>query len=94
MAGALTMLKNRRGTGMELSNEVSMVRTITAWNQVKETGRIIQMNKYFARSFRDGLHHFHGHEHKVQGRLPLLQCITFHSLLTFDEVVVLKFYLE
>ena len=30
---------------------------------------------------------------KVQGRLPLLQCITFHSLLTFEEVVVLKFYL-
>ena len=30
---------------------------------------------------------------QVQGRLPLLQCITFHSLLTFDEVAVLKFYL-
>ena len=30
---------------------------------------------------------------QVQGRLPLLQCITFHSLLAFDEVVVLKFYL-
>ena len=28
---------------------------------------------------------------QVQGRLPLLQCITFHSLLTFDEVAVLKF---
>ena len=24
---------------------------------------------------------------KVQGRLPLLQCITFQSLLAFDEVV-------
>ena len=30
---------------------------------------------------------------QVQGRLPLLQCITFHLLLAFDEVVVLKFYL-
>ena len=30
---------------------------------------------------------------KVQGRLPLIQCITFHSLLDFDEVVVLEFYL-
>ena len=76
---------------MGLSNKVSMVGTITAWNQVKDNERIIQLNKYFARSFRDGLHRFHGHEHKVQGRLPLLQCITFHSLLAFDEVVVLKF---
>ena len=23
---------------------------------------------------------------KVQGRLPLLQCITFHSLLIFEEI--------
>ena len=30
---------------------------------------------------------------QVQGRLPLLQCITFHPLLAFDEVAVLKFYL-
>ena len=27
---------------------------------------------------------------KVQGRLPLLQCITFHPLLDLDEVVVLN----
>ena len=45
------------------------------------------------RSFHDRIYRVHGHEHKVQGRLPLLQCITFHSLLTFDEVAVLKFYL-
>ena len=31
------------------------------------------------------LHRVHGHEHKVQGRLPLLQCITFHSLLIFQR---------
>ena len=30
---------------------------------------------------------------KVQGRLPLLQCITFHSLLVFEEFVVRKIYL-
>ena len=30
---------------------------------------------------------------QVQGRLPLLQCITFHLIPTFDEVAVLKFYL-
>ena len=51
---------------MGLSNKVSMVGTVTAWNQVKETGRIIQMNKYFARSFHDGLHRFHGHEQKFK----------------------------
>ena len=39
------------------------------------------------------LHRVHGHEHKVQGRLPLLQCIPFHSLLAFDEVAVLKFFI-
>ena len=70
-----------------------MVGTITAWDQVKDTGRIIQMNEYFARSFCDGLHPFHGHEHEVQGRLPLHQCITFHLLLAFDEFVALKIYL-
>ena len=30
---------------------------------------------------------------KVQGRLPLLQHITFHPLLDLDEVVMLEFYL-
>ena len=30
---------------------------------------------------------------KVQGRLPLLQCITFHSLLVFEDFVVRKIYL-
>jgi hypothetical protein len=29
---------------------------------------------------------------EVQGRLPLLQCITFHSLLVSEEIVVLKIY--
>ena len=75
---------------MELSNEVSMVITITAWNQVRDTGRIKQMYKYFARSFHDGIHHFHGLEHKVQGRLPLIQRISFHSVLAFDEFVAFE----
>ena len=39
---------------MGLSNKVSMVGTITAWNQVKDTEGIIQLNKYLERSFRDG----------------------------------------
>ena len=30
---------------------------------------------------------------KVQGRLPLIQCLTFHSLLVFEEMVVRKIYL-
>ena len=30
---------------------------------------------------------------RVQGRLPLLQCITFHSLLVFEEIAVQKIYL-
>ena len=77
----------------DILDKDSMVGTITARGQIKHTERIIQMDNHFARSSRDGLHHFHGHEHEVQGRLPLFQCITFHSLLAFDKVVVLKFYL-
>ena len=34
-----------------------------------------------------------GMNSKVQGRLPLLQCITFHPLLDVDEVVMLNHYL-
>ena len=45
-------------------NKDSMVGTITAIDQIKDTERITQMDNRFARSFRDGLHHFHGHEHK------------------------------
>jgi hypothetical protein len=48
-----------------------MVGTTITTGQVKDTERIIQMDNHFAKSFQDGLHHFHGHEHKVQGRLPL-----------------------
>ena len=54
------------------SKKKNMVGTIAVRNQFKNTERIIQLDNHFARSFRDGLHHFHGHEHKVQGRLPLL----------------------
>ena len=46
------------------------------------------------RSFHDRIYIVSmGMNTKVQGRLPLPQCITFQSLLTFEEVVVLKFYL-
>jgi hypothetical protein len=44
----------------------SMVGTITAKDQFNDTERIIQLDHHFARSFRDGLHHFHGHEHKFK----------------------------
>ena len=56
----------------DILNKDSMVGTITVRNQFKNTERIIQLDNHFARSSRDGLHQFHGHEHKVQGRLPLL----------------------
>ena len=46
-----------------------------------------------ARSFHDRIYIVSmGMNTKVQGRLPLRQCITFHSLLVI-EVVVLKSYL-
>src|SRR3989337_4609036 len=46
------------------------------------------------RSFHDRIYIVSmGMNTKVQGRLPLLQCITFHSLLIFEEIVVRKIYL-
>ena len=83
--------QTRHGNGV--TNEVSMVRTITAWNHIfKDMGRITQLNEYFARSFCDKIYIVSmGMNTKVQGRLPLLQRIIFHSLLAFDEVVVMKF---
>ena len=56
-----------------------MVETITARDPIYDTGRITQMIKYLARSFHDKFHIVSvGMNTKVQGRLPLLQCITFH----------------
>ena len=52
------------------------------------------MINYFARSFHDKFHiGSTGMSTWAQGRLPLLQCITFHSLLVFEEIVVRKIYL-
>ena len=46
------------------------------------------------RSFHDKFHiGSMGMNTKVQGRLPLLQCITFHSLLIFEEIAGQKIYL-
>ena len=46
------------------------------------------------RSFHDKFYIISmGMNTKVHGRLPLLQCITFHLLLDLDEDVVLEFYL-
>ena len=53
-----------------------------------------QGDNYLTRRFHDKLYIVStGMNTKVRGRLPLLQCIAFHSLLDFDEVVVLEFYL-
>ena len=46
------------------------------------------------RSFHDRIYSVSmGMNTKVQGRLPLLQCITFNSLIVFEEFVVRKIYL-
>jgi hypothetical protein len=46
------------------------------------------------RSFHDKIYIVSmGMNAKVQGRPPLLQCITLHSLLVFEEIEVLKIYL-
>ena len=48
----------------------------------------------FTSSFHDKFYiGFMGMNTKVQGLLPLLQCITFHSPLIFEEFVVRKIYL-
>ena len=55
---------------------------------------LYQGDTYLTRSFHDKFYIVSmGMNTKVQGRLPLLQCITLHSLLAFDEVLVMKFYL-
>src|SRR3989337_2993189 len=57
-----------------------------------------KMNLYqggiiFASSFHDKFYiGSMGMNTKVQGRLPPLQCTTFHSLLIFEEIVVLRIY--
>jgi hypothetical protein len=55
---------------------------------------LYQGNNWFKRSFHDKFCiESMSKNTKVQGRPPLLQCITFHSLLAFEEIVVLRIYL-
>ena len=72
-----------------------MVGTTIAKDQFTDTnGYYIKEIVIITRSFHDRIYIVSmGMNTKVQGRLPLLQCITLHSLLAFDEVVVLKFYM-
>ena len=72
-----------------------MVRTMIAREPIIDTRRMyIQGIIIVTRSFHDKFYILSmGMNTKVQGRLPLLQCITFHPLLDFDEVVVLELYL-
>ena len=73
----------------------NMVRTTIAKDQFTDTkGYYIKEIAIITRSSHDRIYIVPmGMNTKVQGRLPLPQCITFHSLLIFDGVVVLKFYL-
>ena len=52
---------------------------------------LCQGDNHFTRSFHDKFYIVSmGMNTKVQGRLPLLQCIVFHSLLVVDEFVAFK----
>src|SRR3954464_1458872 len=77
------------------SKENVMVRTMTARDQNIGARRIYTKGIIIVtRSFHDKIYIVSmGMNTKVQGRLQLLQCITFHSPLVFEEVVVRKIYL-
>ena len=61
--------------------------TDTRWTYNK--GVIIFTSSFHDKSYIGSM----GMNTEVQGRLPLLQCITFHSLLVFEKFVVRKIYL-
>ena len=69
-----------------------MVGTMVARDPIIDARRIYTQEIIFVtRSFHDKFYNVSmGMNTKVQGRLPLLQCNTFHPLLAFDEVVILK----
>ena len=68
-----------------------MLGTTIAKDQFTDPDDIFKEIVIIARSFHDRIYIVSmGMNTKVQGRLPLLQCITFYSLLAFDEVAVLK----
>src|SRR6187399_1020586 len=52
---------------------------------------LYQGSNSFTSSFHDKFYiGSMGMNTKVQGRLPLIQCLTFHSLLVFEEIVESK----
>ena len=74
------------------SKEEIMVGTMIAKDQFTDPDDIFKEIVIIARSFHDRIYIVSmGMNTKVQGRLPLLQCIIFYSLLAFDKVVVLNF---
>src|ERR1043165_8235804 len=77
------------------SKENIMVRTMIARDPIIDARRIYTKGVIIVtRSFHDKFYIVSvGMNTKVQGRLPLLQCNTFHPLLDLDEVVVLNHYL-
>ena len=64
------------------SKKNNMVGTILAKDPIKEiSDRYTKGIIILVRSFHGkDLHRVHGHEHKVQGRLPVVQCNSFQSL--------------
>ena len=69
-----------------------MVGTTVARDQLTDTkGYYIKEIVIISRSFHDRIYIMSmGMNTKVKGRLPLLQCITFHSLLVSKIVLVSK----
>ena len=66
------------------SKEEIMVGTTIAKDQFTDPDDIFKEIVIIARSFHDRIYIVSmGMNTKVQGRLPLPQCITFHSLLIF-----------
>jgi hypothetical protein len=76
------------------AKENNMNGTTVAKDPAMDTRWIYAKGVIVTRSFHDRIYIVSmGMNRNVQGRLPLLQCITFHSLLVFEEMVVLKIYL-
>ena len=75
---------------MESKEEIRVGTTI-AKGQFIDPDDIFKEIVIIARSFHNRIYIMSmGMNTKVQGRLPLLQCVTFHSLLAFDGVLVLE----
>ena len=68
------------------SEEEIMVGTTIAKDQFTDPDDIFKEIVIIARRFHDRIYIVSmGMNTKVQGRLPLLQCITFHSVLIFQR---------